>query len=74
MKPTPRLADRMGPAEYVFSRGAPSRAAAEERIEGYIAAGEVSEAEKPRAVSYLNTDGARRWAVVLTDTGLAAYT
>lgn len=64
---------RLGAAEYVYARGKLTCDAAEDRIEALICEGEISPAERPRAARYTLEDGAERWAIVLTDTALAAY-
>ena len=74
MKPEPTLNQKMKPAEYVYSRGKLTRDAAEQKIMDFMADGEISACEMPRAVNYTLSDGGTRWAIVLTDTALAAYT
>ena len=64
------LRQRIRAAEYVYSTGKLTRDAAETRIEALVSEGDISPAEKPRAVSYRAPSGAVRWAIVLTDTAL----
>ena len=73
MKPTPTLNQKLGPCEYVYSRGAATADRAEQIIENLLCEGEISLCEKPRVVAYQNSDGATRYAVALTDTALTAY-
>ena len=74
MKIHARLTDRILACEYVYATGYRTREAAESRIDDWHCEGDISPAEKPRAVAYANADGVQRWAVVLTDTSMAAYT
>lgn len=69
----PTLNQKLKPAEYVYSRGKLTRDVAEQKIMDFISDGEISFCEMPRAVRYTLPDGAVRWAIVLTDTALAAY-
>ncbi len=72
MQPRPELSQKIKAAEYVYSTGHKSEDAAHDRIDNLLSDCEVSRSERPRVVSY-DTDKGRRWAVVLTDTALAAY-
>lgn len=73
MKPEKTLRAELLTDEYVYSIGKVSREQAESRIESLICEGEISEAERPRAVAYRAPSGAQRWAIVLTDTAMSPY-
>lgn len=72
MKTTPTLEQKLKAAEYVYARGYPTAARAEAALYDAMAEGEIAASEKPRLVSYARDNGTR-WAIVLTDTALAAY-
>lgn len=63
-------APNLGACEYLFSRGHGTRDRALGVIEDAFAAGTVSPCEKPRVVAYTNGDGARRYAVAVTNTAM----
>ena len=72
MKVTPTLEQKLKAAEYVYARGYRTAARADDALDDAMADGEVSHGERPRIVSYAG-DAGTRWAIVLTDTALAAY-
>jgi len=71
-RPTPTLEQKLGPCEYVYSRGYGSAEKAESALEDSFCDGEVSRAEQPRIVCYVKA-GFTFWAIALTDTSLSAY-
>jgi hypothetical protein len=65
MKVQPRLTDRLIPGEILWSWGHKTRDAATKSAWDDISEGSVSRCEKPREVSYLTSNGHKRWAVAI---------
>jgi len=71
-KPKPSLSQVRKASEYAYHCGIRTEERAEELIEEYMSEGDISPSEKPRVAKYyLGLD--KRFAIVLTDTGLEAY-